>query len=163
MKTMMRHATRAVLAVMLAGGLWWLAARPEWLRSGVGMALGLAPGLALLLGLGSICALLFRRVRSEDRIADFEAALCRQRSAHCHADRALLEADLLLARMTVGAASGGAADPAGQMRATRADVAQFQQPCDTARCIRQRLAPVRARMQRPGAGRHRSARAIEPG
>jgi hypothetical protein len=159
MKTVMHHTLRAVIAALLLGGLWWLdssagnAARPERLRI----------AFVLLLGLGILFSTLFRRVHSEDRIADLEAALCREQSARSHADHALAEADLLLARMAARAAGGVATDPAGQLVIIQAELTQIQQRCRTDPGTRNRLELLRTRLDRLGTSLRTGGRAVEPG
>jgi hypothetical protein len=159
MKTVMHHASRAVIAALLLAGLWWLdagagnAARPERLRI----------AFVLLLGLGILFATLFRRVHSEDRIADLEAALCREQSARSHADHALAEADLLLARMAARAAGDVATDPAGQLVIIQAELTQIQQRCRADQGTRNRLELLRTRLDRLGTSLRTGARAAEPG
>ncbi len=159
MKTVMHHALRAVILALLLGGLWCLdagaanAARPERLRI----------ALVVLLGLGLLFATLFRRVRSEDRIADLEAALCREQSARSHADHALAEADLLLARMAARASGKGLADPAGQLIIIQAELAQIQQRCRTDQGMRNRLELLRTRLDHLGTSLRSTAGAAEPG
>lgn len=159
MKTVMHHTLRAVIAALLLAGLWWLdtgaanAARPERLRI----------AFVLLLGLGILSATLFRRVHSEDRIADLEAALCREQSARSHADHALAEADLLLARMAARAAGDVATDPAGQLVIIQAELTQIQQRCRADQGTRNRLELLRTRLDRLGTSLRTGARATEPG
>jgi hypothetical protein len=159
MNAMMQKALYAMIGALLLGGLVWFGAgaridaRPERLRIAV----------VLLLGLGILFATLFRRVRSEDRIADLEAALCREQSARSHADHALAEADLLLARMAARASGKGLADPAGQLIVIQAELAQIQQRCRADQGTRNRLALLRTRLDQLGTSLRSTARAAEPG
>jgi hypothetical protein len=161
MKTVMHHALRAVIAALLLAGLWWLdagaggasAARPERLRI----------AFVLLIGLVILVATLVRRLHSEERIADLEAALCREQSARSHADQALAEADLLLARMAARAAGNVASDPAGQLVIIQAELTQIQQRCRADQGTRNRLELLRTRLDRLGTSLRTSARAAEPG
>jgi hypothetical protein len=161
MKTLMHHALRALIAALLLAGLWWLDASagaeteapPERLRI----------AFVLLLGLAVLVTTLFRRVRSEDRIVDLEAALCREQSARSHADQALAEADLLLARMAARAAGAGATDPAGQLVIIQAELTQIQQRCRADQGTRNRLELLRTRLERLGTSLRTGARAAEPG
>jgi len=159
MNTMMQKAMRVLLPALVLGGLYWLGAsapieaRPERLRIAA----------VLLLGLGLLFATLFRRVRSEDRIADLEAALCREQSARSHADQALAEADLLLARMAARASGKGLADPAGQLIIIQAELAQIQQRCRADQGTRNRLELLRTRLDHLGTSLRSHARAAEPG
>jgi hypothetical protein len=122
-----------------------------------------SPPPSCLLGLGTLFALLFRRVRSEDRIADLEAALCREQSARSQADQALAEADLLLARMAARANGDCAGDPAGQLVIIQAELTQIQQRCGADQAIRHRLELLRTRLDRLGTSLRADARAAEPG
>jgi len=148
-----------VTGALLLGGMVWLGAnaridaRPERLRIAA----------VLLLGLGILFATLFRRVRSEDRIADLEAALCREQSARSHADQALAEADLLLARMAARASGKGLADPAGQLIIIQAELAQIQQRCRADQGTRNRLALLRTRLDHLGTSLRSHASATEHG
>lgn len=159
MNTVMQKAMYAVTGVLVLSGLCWLGAgapldaRPERLRIAA----------VLLLGLGILFASLFRRVRSEDRIADLEAALCKEQSARSHADQALAEADLLLARMAARASGKGLADPAGQLIVIQAELAQIQQRCRTDQGTCNRLALLRTRLDHLGTSLRSNARAAEPG
>jgi hypothetical protein len=161
MKTVMHHALRAIVAALLLAGLWWLDA-------GAG-AMGAAPperlriAFVLLLGLGILVTTLFRKVRSEDRIADLEAALCREQSARSHADQALAEADMVLARMAARAAGNCATDPASQLVIIQAELTQIQQRCRTDQGTRNRLELLRTRLDRLGTSLRTGARAAEPG
>ncbi|MFC5547059.1 hypothetical protein [Massilia aerilata] len=159
MKTVMHHALRALIAALLLAGLWWL-------DSGAGSGAGperLRIAFVLLLGMGILFTMLFRRVHSEDRIADLEAALCREQSARSHADHALAEADLLLARMAARAAGGVATDPAGQLIIIQAELTQIQQRCRADQGTRNRLELLRTRLDRLGTSLRTGARAAEPG
>lgn len=159
MNKAMQIALYAVTSALLLGGLAWLGAsprigaRPERLRIAAG----------LVLGLGIVFAILFRRVRCEDRIADLEAALCREQSARSHADQALAEADLLLARMAARASGKVLADPAGQLVIIQAELAQIQQRCRADQGTRNRLVLLRTRLDHLGTSLRSNARAAEPG
>ena len=159
MNAAMQKATYALTAILLLGALCWLGAsagidaRPERLRIAA----------VLLLGMGILFVTLFRRVRSEDRIADLEAALCLEQSARSHADQALAEADLLLARMAARASGKGLSDPAGQLIIIQAELAQIQQRCRTDQGIRNRLELLRTRLDHLGTSLRSNARAAEPG
>jgi len=159
MNKAMQTALYAVIGALLLGGLVWLGAsvridaRPERLRIAA----------VLLLGLGLLFATLFRRVHREDRITDLEAALCREQSARSHADHALAEADLLLARMAARASGKGLTDPAGQLIVIQAELAQIQQRCRADQSTRNRLALLRTRLDHLGTSLRSTARAAEPG
>jgi hypothetical protein len=159
MKAVMHHALRALAAALLLAGLWWV---------GVGAGLTVRPerlqmAALFLLGLGILFATLFRRVHTEDRIADLEAALCREQSARSQVDQALAEADLLLARMAARAAGGWAEDPAGQLVIIQAELAQIQQRCGADQAVRKRFEVLRSRIDHLGTSLRTNARAAEPG
>jgi hypothetical protein len=159
MKTVMHQALRAVIAAVLVAGLW---------RIGAGAGADALPdrllsAVLLVLGLGTLFALLFRRVRSEDRIAGLEAALCREQSARSQSDQALAEADLLLARMAARANGDCAGDPAGQLVIIQAELTQIQQRCGADQAIRPRLELPRTRLDWLGNSIRTGARAAEPG
>ena len=161
MKTSMqhvRHAVYAVGAILLLAGLWRAG-------SGLGAVLpgGLHAGAVLLLGMAVLFAALFRRVRSEDRIAGREAALCREESARTRSDRAFAEADLLLARMAARASGDCAGDPEGQLAIIQAELTQIQQRCTADQAIRSRLELLRTRLDRLGTSLRSTPRAAEPG
>jgi hypothetical protein len=159
MKTVMHQALRAAIAAVLVADLWRIGAGagadalPDRLQSAV----------LLVLGLGTLFALLCRRVRSEDRIAGLEAALCREQSARSQSDHALAEADLLLARMAARANGDCAGDPAGQLVIIQAELTQIQQRCGADQAIRPHLELLRTRLDRLGASIRTGARAAEPG
>jgi hypothetical protein len=151
MKPAMHQAMRALFAALTAALL--LAALP----------LRLHTALALLLGLGVLFAILFRRVRSEDQIAQLEAALCREQTARSQADQALAEADLLLARMAARASGDCTGDPAGQLVVIQAELTQLQQRCGADQAIRTRLDLLRTRLDRLGNSLRTASRAAESG
>src|SRR6478672_11212370 len=106
MKTVMQQSLRTLIAALLLGGLWSVAA-------GAGAAMlpqRMQTPALLLLGVALLCTILCRRVRSEDRIAGLEAALCREQTARSQSDEALAEADLLLARLAARASGDCAGD-----------------------------------------------------
>jgi hypothetical protein len=159
MKTVMQQALCALIAALLLASLW---------RAGADTAVAPLPsrlGAAalLLLGMGILFALLCRRVRSEDRLAGLEAALCREQSARSQADQALAEADLLLARMTARATGDCSGDPAGQLVIIQAELTQIQQRCGADQAIRHRFELLRSRLDRLGNSLRSDTRAAEPG
>lgn len=159
MNTAMHHALRALIAMLLLAGLCCAA-----LATGMtALPQRLHTATLLLLGVGVLFAVLYRRVRSEDRIADLEAALCREQSARSQADQALAEADLLLARLAARASGDCAGDPAGQLVIIQAELTQIQQRCGADQAIRNRLALLRSRLDRLGNSLRGDARATEPG
>ena len=127
MKIVMLQSLRATLAVLLPSLLLFtvwqtmagsgLAALPErmWL------------GILLLLAIGVLVAITLGRLRSEDRIARLEVALCREQSARSQADEALAESDLLLGRLTGRADGRVEPDPVGQLAAIQTELLQIQQ------------------------------------
>jgi hypothetical protein len=159
MKTMTRQALRALIAALLLAGLWQAVGRD---------AMSALPQRAqiaalLVLGLGLVFSVLFRRVRSEDQLVLLEAALCREQTARSQADHALAEADLLLARMAARAAGDCAGDPAGQLVVIQAELTQIQQRCGPDQAIRSRLELLRTRLERLGNSLRAEARSAEPG
>jgi hypothetical protein len=80
-------------------------------------------GALALLALAAVCVVLFWRVRSEDRSARVEAALCRERNAGTCTDQALAESDLLLERLTRGRDSR---PPLAQLMAIQAELQQVR-------------------------------------
>ena len=161
MKTSMQHARYAVYALsailLLAGlsraGAGAEAVLPDLLRAGA----------AVLLGMAVLYAALFRRVRSEDRIAGLEAALCRKESARTRSDQAFAEAALLLARMAARASGDCAGDPEGQLVIIQVELTQIQLRCAADQAIRSRLELLHTRLDRLGTSLRSNYRAAEPG
>ncbi|WP_075791355.1 hypothetical protein [Massilia putida] len=124
MKTVLLQSLRASLGALLLLGLWIgfsdharLLALPDRLQVGV----------LVLVTMAVTFATLFRRVRSEDRIARLEAALCREQKARSQADQALAESDMLLGRLTVGAEGRrGSLDPLAQLVAIQSELLQVR-------------------------------------
>lgn len=124
MKTVLLQSLRASLGALLLLGLWIgfsdharLLALPDRLQVGV----------LVLVTMAVTFATLFRRVRSEDRIARLEAALCREQKARSQADQALAESDMLLGRLTVGAEGRrGNLDPLAQLVAIQSELLQVR-------------------------------------
>ncbi|MGJ7917247.1 hypothetical protein ACI48D_17450 [Massilia sp. LXY-6] len=159
MKTTMHQALLALTAALLLAGLWGLGAD-------TGMALlpgRLGTAALLLLGMGVLFLTLFRRMRSEDRLAGMEAALCREQSARSQVDQALAEADLLLARMAARAVGDCSGDPAGQLVIIQAELTQIQQRCGADPATRNRFDLLRSRLDRLGNSLRGESRAAEPG
>ena len=159
MKTVMHQALCALISALLLAGLW---------RAGVDTAVAPLPVrlgavALLLLGMGTVFTMLFRRMRSEDRLAGLEAALCREQSVRSQADQALAEADLLLARMTARATGDCSGDPAGQLVIIQVELTQIQQRCGADQAIRNRFDLLRSRLDRLGNSVRTDARAAEPG
>jgi hypothetical protein len=124
MKTLLLQSLRAALAALLLLTVWFgmseharMLAVPERLQLGA----------VALVTMTVLCALLFRRVRSEDQIARLEAALCREQKARSQADQALAESDMLLGRLT-GSAEGrrGTLDPLAQLVAIQTELLQVR-------------------------------------
>jgi hypothetical protein len=159
MKTPTHQVLRALIAALLLGALW------QALSSG-GLAALPHPvhtAALLLLSLALTFSMLLRRVRSEDRVATLEAALCREQTARSQADHALAEADLLLARMAARAAGDCTGDPFGQLVVIQAELTQIQQRCGADHALRGRLELLRTRLERLGDSLRAPARAAEPG
>jgi hypothetical protein len=124
MKTMLHKPLRvtlgAVLLLVIAIGLSErsrVPALPERLQF----------GLLMLVVMTAMFATLFRRLRSEDRIARLEAALCREQKARSQADQALAESDLLLSRLTASAdGRRGNLDPLAQLVAIQTELLQVR-------------------------------------
>lgn len=126
MKTLLFQTLRAALGVVLLLGLFVALAGTVRLP---GLADGLRMGgLALAAG-GTLFALLLRRVRTEDRIACLEAALCREQTARGQADIALAEADSLLGRLTARAARTHGGDPLTQLAVVQEELGQLRRQC----------------------------------
>lgn len=124
MKTVLLQSLRVTLGALLVLTLWIgfaghgrVLALPERMQAGV----------LVLVMMGVLFAALFRRVRSEDRIARLEAALCREQKARSQADQALAESDMLLGRLTGGAdARRGSLDPLAQLVAIQSELLQVR-------------------------------------
>ena len=167
MKSVWLQSLRTALAVLLLAGAWQLAYRgpvllekPERLLAG-----------ALRVGaMAALFAVLFRRVRSEDRIARLEADLCREQNARSQADQALAEADLLLARLTArtsGLAGSHDATPEvlliAQLAQVQAELAQIQQHSALDPVCAGRIGRARDRLEQVARTVRNTARAAEPG
>jgi hypothetical protein len=124
MKTMLLQSLRATLGALLLLGLWiGFSDRARLL----GLPDRLQAGLLVLVMLTVMFVTLFRRVRSEDRIARLEAALCREQKARSQADQALAESDMLLGRLTAGAEGRrGNVDPLAQLVAIQSELLQVR-------------------------------------
>ena len=84
-------------------------------------------GMLALVMMSLVFATLFRRLRSEDRIARLEAALCREQKARSQADQALAESDMLLGRLTASAdGRRGNLDPLAQLVAIQTELLQVR-------------------------------------
>jgi hypothetical protein len=168
MKSVLLQSLRTALAVLLLAGAWQFAYRgpvifekPERLLAGALMVAAMA----------ALFAVLFRRVRSEDRIARLEADLCREQNARSQADQALAEADLLLARLTARApgradAQEEAAPEAlltAQLAQVQAELAQIQQHTALDPVCAGRIGRARDRLEQVARTVRNTARAAEPG
>jgi hypothetical protein len=124
MKTVLLQSLRATLGALLLLAVWF--GIPEHARMLVVPA-RLHLGVLVLAMMTVLFATLFRRVRSEDRIARLEAALCREQKARSQADQALAESDLLLGRLT-GGADGRRSnlDPLAQLVAIQTELLQVR-------------------------------------
>lgn len=124
MKTVLLQSLRVTFGALLLLALWIgladharMSAMPGRLQAGV---------LALVM-MSVLFAALFRRVRSEDRIARLEAALCREQKARSQADQALAESDMLLGRLTGGSETRrGSLDPLAQLVAIQSELLQVR-------------------------------------
>jgi hypothetical protein len=123
MKTLLLQSLRATVGLLLLLAVWFgmsehasMLALPERLRLGV----------LVLVMMTVLFATLFRRVRSEDRIARLEAALCREQKARTQADQALAESDLLLGRLTGSDTRRGNVDPLAQLVAIQSELLQVR-------------------------------------
>jgi len=116
----LRLALGALLVLAMGIGLSEharLPALPENLQAGV----------VVLVMLAVLFASLFRRLRSEDRIARLEAALCREQKARSQADQALAESDMLLGRLTASPdGRRGNLDPLAQLVAIQSELLQVR-------------------------------------
>lgn len=128
MTNLLLRSLRATLAVLLMLGVFvtlasqgsMLGALPERLQVG---------GL-ILAGLALLFTVLVQRVRGEDRIAGLEAALCRANKAGNRADEALIESELLLARLNGRSQRRqGAVDPHAQLTAIGVELTDLRQHC----------------------------------
>jgi hypothetical protein len=124
MKILLLQSLRATVGALLLLAVWFgmsdrarVLAVPERLQLGV-----------LVLAMMTVLfAALFRRVRSEDRIARLEAALCREQKARSQADQALAESDMLLGRLTgSGKSRRGNLDPLAQLVAIQSELLQVR-------------------------------------
>src|SRR5205823_4423853 len=104
----------------------------------------------LLLAFGLMFSMLFRRVRSEDQLAHHEAALCREQTARSQSDLALVEAELLLARMAARAAGDCPGDAVSQLVIIQAELTQIQHRCGADQALRGRIALLQTRLARLG-------------
>jgi len=154
------QAVRTLLAAVLVSGLCFAAAAgAAWLANAGRLQTTVLAALPITI----MFAILFRRVRSEDRIARLEAALCREQHARSQADDALAEADLLLARLTTRAREGRP-DPAAQMVAVHGELVQLQrQTAATDPELALRLELLCMRVERAAVALRTLGRAAEPG
>ena len=154
------QALRTLLAAVLLSGLCFgAAAAAAWLANAGRLQTAVLAALPITI----MFAVLFRRVRSEDRIARLEAALCREQHARSQADHALAEADLLLARLT-SRSREGRPDPAAQLASVHGELVQLQrQSASTDPELALRLELLCMRVERAAAALRHMGRAAEPG
>lgn len=151
MKTLIHPALRLGFATLFLLGAALAIAAPD--RAGsAGVAAGI---LTAMLVLGVFAALL-RRLRVEDRTAARDAEQC---LASTGADEAVLEADLLLARLSAGSTRRGA-DPASQLMMIQAELTHMQYGA-TDPAVAARLEHVRERVERVAHALRRNTRAAE--
>lgn len=168
MKSVLLQLLRTALAVLLLAGAWQLAYRGTVVLE---MPQRLVVGTLVVATIAALFAVLFRRVRSEDRIARLEADLCREQNARSQADQALAEADLLLARLTArnpgGVIGKEDATPETQLIAqlahVQAELAQIQQHSALDPVCASRLGRARDRLEQVARIARTTARAAEPG
>jgi hypothetical protein len=168
MKSVLLQPLRTSLAVLLLAGAWQLAYHgPEVLL----MPQRLLAGALMVGAMAVLFTILFRRVRSEDRIARLEADLCREQNARSQADQALAEADLLLARLTARAPGrAGEQEDLGpemqliaQLAQVQAELAQIQQHNALDPVCAGRIGRARDRLEQVARIARCAARAAEPG
>lgn len=168
MKSVLLQSLRTALAVLLLAGAGLFAYRGP--AAVLQMPQRLLAGALLVGGMAALFAVLFRRVRSEDRIARLEAELCREQNARSQADQALAEADMLLARLTArapGRDGAAAAAPEVQLIAqlaqVQAELAQIQQHNALDPVCAGRIGRARDRLEQVARIARNTARAAEPG
>lgn len=151
MKTLMHPLLRFSLGILFLLGVTLAAVAPDW-AGGAGAVAGV---LTAMLALGLFAALV-RRLRREDHAAARDAEQC---LAGGGADEAVLEADLLLARLSAGGTRRGA-DPASQLMMIQAELTHMQYGvADPA--VAARLERVRGRVERVAHALRRNVRAAE--
>jgi hypothetical protein len=127
MKTVLLHSLRVTLGALLSLALWIGFAGRARMLAMPAMPERLQAGVLVLVMMSLLFAALFRRVRSEDRIARLEAALCREQKARSQADQALAESDMLLGRLTGGSETRrGSLDPLAQLVAIQSELLQVR-------------------------------------
>lgn len=151
MKTMIHPALRVILAGLFLLGAALAAVAPAWAGS-AGVVAGV---LTATVAIGLFAALV-RRLRFEDSSAAREAEQCLART---EADEAVLEADLLLARLSAGGTQRGA-DPASQLMMIQAELTHMQYGA-TDPAVAARLEHVRGRVERVAHALRRNIRAAE--
>jgi len=124
MKSLLLQSLRATVGASMLLVLWF--GMSEHARA-LAVPARLQLGVLALLAMTVMFGLLFRRVRSEDRIARLEAALCREQKARSQADHALAESDMLLDRLTGGIEGRrGNLDPLAQLVAIQSELLQVR-------------------------------------
>jgi len=149
MKTPMHPTLRCALAVLSLLGATLALVASAWSGSA-----GAAAGVLTALVAAALFAVLVRRLRNEDRSAACEAEQCLARN---DADEAVLEADLLLARLSAGSTQRGA-DPASQLMMIQAELTHMQYGA-TDPAVAARLEHVRGRVERVAHALRRNVRA----
>lgn len=164
MKSVLLQTLRTALAVLLLAGAGMFAYRNA---VALEMPQRLLAGVLIVAAMAALFAVLFRRVRSEDRIARLEADLCREQNARSQADQALAEADLLLARLTARSGARADATPEAQLIAQlahiQAELAQVQQHSGLEPGCAGRIERARNRLEQVARMVRTTARAAEPG
>lgn len=151
MKTLIHPALRVTLAALFLLGAALAVAAPD--RAG---RTGVAAGVLTALLAVCLFAVLVRRLRHEDRSAAHDAEQCLART---EADEAVLEADLLLARLSAGS-TRRSADPASQLMMIQAELTHMQYGA-TDPAVAARLEHVRARVERVAHALRCNVRAAE--
>ena len=124
MKTLLLQSLRATFGALLVLAVWFGMSEPA---RELAVPARLQLGVLVLVMMTVLFGMLFRRVRSEDRIARLEAALCREQKARSQADHALAESDMLLGRLTGGAEGRrGNLDPLAQLVAIQSELLQVR-------------------------------------
>ena len=127
MKTVLLQSLRVTVGTLLLLALWIGFADHARMSAMSAMPERLQAGVLVLVMMSVLFAALFRRVRSEDRIARLEAALCREQKARSQADQALAESDMLLGRLTGGSETRrGSLDPLAQLVAIQSELLQVR-------------------------------------
>lgn len=168
MKSVLLQSLRPALAVLLLAGGWQLAYRGPAVPD---IPQRLLAGALTMFTLAALFAVLFRRMRSEDRIARLEADLCRAQNARSQADQALAEAELLLARLAARAPGhagkqevmGREVQLIAQLPHIQTELALIQQYTALDPSCATRIERARDRLEQVARVVRTAARATEPG